>query len=486
MATLAIAVTILLFALLVVGIPVGFALGISGAVGLLAVGGPRIVFGVLATTPLSSTASYELITIPMFLLMAEFVIMSGVANDLFRAAATWVGRVPGGLGVATALAGAGFGAISGSSTAAAATLSATTIPAMIEQGYEPKLACGVVAISGTLAMLIPPSIALVLFGIIADVSIGKLLIAGIIPGILVTFTIALTVFALVMLDPRRAPIGRSYSLREKVASLKVAGPMCVLFTLVTGIIYLGVATPTEAAGFGAMGAFLLALKSGTVNRRSLHTALVNAAGTACMIFMIILGAKVFGYFLTLTQFTQQAVALVNSLGLSRWVVLAIILLVYLILGCIMDQVAILILTVPVMLPVVVALGFDPIWFGVIVIVLAEGGPVDAARGAQRVRGGAIQRTSDIRDLSRHDAARRRAPVAAYHPGCLPGDHPVAAFTHGIACVAADWSRSAGASRCGRSVVGHPAGPAATPSPLVRKYDAAAGMLSLPSLHRTSM
>lgn len=370
---LALGITAFLFALIAIGVPVGFALGIAGTIGLGMIGGVPMILGVLQTAPVSSLASYELITVPLFLLMAEFVILSGVANDLFKAAAAWVGRVPGGLGVATAIAGAGFGAISGSSTAAAATLSATTIPAMMKQGYEPRMACGVVAISGTLAMLIPPSIALVLYGIIADVSIAKLLVGGVVPGILVTFTIAITVVILVLLDPSRAPVGRRHSWGEKFASLRVVGPMVLLFMAVTGVIYLGIATPTEASGIGAFGAMLLALKERALNLKTLRAALVAAAGTSCMIFMIIVGARVFGYFFTLTQATQQIVALVAALAVSKWVILALILTGYLILGCIMDQVAILILTVPVVLPVIKALGFDPVWFGVIVIVLAEVG-----------------------------------------------------------------------------------------------------------------
>lgn len=373
MLTTTIFVTVFLFAMLAAGVPVGFALGIAGAVGLYGIGSAPMVAGILETAPLSTTASYELITVPMFLLMAEFVILSGVADDLFKAAATWVGRVRGGLGIATAIAGAGFGAISGSSTAAAATLSATTIPAMMKQGYEPKMACGVVAISGTLAMLIPPSVALVLFGIIADVSIGKLLIGGVIPGLLVTLTIALTVYALVLLDPRRAPLGQRYTMREKFVSLKVAGPMIALFMAVTGVIYLGVATPTEAAGLGAFGAFLLAWKEGKINLGTLRTALVDAAGASCMIFMIIVGARIFGYFFTLTQTTQQIVGAIGAWNVSPWVIITVILIGYLILGCIMDQIAILILTVPIVLPVIKALGFDPVWFGVIVIVVAEVG-----------------------------------------------------------------------------------------------------------------
>lgn len=373
MVVLTICVIVLLFTLLAFGVQVGFSLGISGALGLLILGGPNVMFGVLRTAPLSSTSSYELITVPMFLLMAEFVILSGVANDLFRAASTWVGRLPGGLGIATAIAGAGFGAISGSSTASAATLSATTIPEMIKLGYDPKVACGVVAISGTLAMLIPPSIALVLFGIIADVSIGKLLIGGVIPGILVTLTIALTVYTLVLIDPTCAPGSRKYTYRQKFASLKVAGPMIMLFMAVTGVIYLGIATPTEGAGLGAFGAFILVIRARGMDLRSILTATRRAAGTSCMIFMIILGAKVFGYFLTLTQTTQKLVAGVGSLGLAPWEVMTIIIVIYLLLGCIMDQIAILILTVPIVLPVVVSLGFDPVWFGVMVIIVAEVG-----------------------------------------------------------------------------------------------------------------
>jgi len=368
-------ITALLFALLAIGIPVAFALVTAGALGLYLVGGWDTLVGVLSTAPLSTAASYELISVPLFILMAEFVIMSGVADNLFKAAATWVGRVPGGLGMATALAGAGFGAISGSSTAAAATLSSTTMPAMLKQGYDPKLAGGVVAISGTLAMLIPPSIALVLYGIIADVSIGALLIGGVIPGILVTLVIMGTVRVLVFIDPKAAPGGRAYSMREKLASLKVVGPMLFLFMAVTGVIYTGIATPTEASALGAFGAFLIALWERKVTRAALARALVRAAHAGCMIIMIVVCAKIFGYFFTLTQSTQSLVAWVSSLDASRWAILGLILLGYLILGCLMDQVAILILTVPIVLPLVKALGFDPVWFGVIVIVMAEVGLV---------------------------------------------------------------------------------------------------------------
>lgn len=370
----------LLFALLAIGMPVGFAMAVSGALGLLATAGMAATIGVLETTPFSVTNSYELIAIPMFILMAELVVASGIADGLFHALAVWIGRVKGGLAVATALAGAGFGAISGSSTASAAALSATSIPAMLRAGYEPRFSCGVVAISGTLAMLIPPSIALVLYGIIAEVSIADLLIGGVIPGILVTFAIIATVYALLWHDPSLAPAGRSYSWREKLVVLKQVGPMLLLLFLVTGVIYVGIATPTEASALGAFGALVLTAAVGKLSYATLRHVLARSARATCMILMIVIGAHIFGFFLTLTQVTQMTVAFITSLDVSPYVVMAMIVFVYIILGCFMDQLAILILTVPIVVPAITALGFDPVWFGVVVVVTAEVGMVTPPLG----------------------------------------------------------------------------------------------------------
>lgn len=364
-----------LFFLLAIGAPVGFAMVVAGVLGLYLVGGIGMVTGVLKTAPLSTVSSYELITIPMFLLMAELVLVSGVADDLFRATAAWMGRVRGGLGMATALAGAGFGAICGTSTASAATLSSTSLPAMLKQGYEPRLAAGVVAISGTLAMLIPPSVALVVYGLLAEVNIGGLLIGGVIPGILVTLTIMATVWFLVWQDPSRAPEAAPVPWAEKLRLLRVVGPMVVLFGMVTGVIYTGVATPTEASALGAAGAFGLALWYRKLTPSTLRRALFRAAHGSCMIAMILLGAYVFGYFFTLTQVTQNLVAFVGGLEVSRWVIMALILCGYIVLGMFMDQIAILVLTVPVVLPLIKSLGFDPLWFGVVKIVTAEVGMI---------------------------------------------------------------------------------------------------------------
>ncbi len=362
-----------LFLMLVMGMPVGFAMAISGTLGLFVEGGMDMAFGVLGTAPVTAIGHYELITIPMFLLMAEMVLASGAADDLFTAASAWVGRVPGGLGMATALAGAGFGAICGTSTASAATLSSTSLPAMIRQGYEPRMAAGVVAISGTLAMLLPTSVALIIYGLIADVSIGKLLISGILPAMLVTCVILTTIALLVWQDPSRAPAVVAVSWRERFWLLRRVAPMVLLFTTITGVIYTGLATPTEASAVGALGAFLLALARGQLTPERCMRAVRHAAAGSCMIAMILMGASIFSYAFTLTQVTQELIGWVGELDLSRWVIIALLLAGYLVLGSFMDQMAILVLTVPVVLPLIKSLGFDPIWFGVIKIVTAEVG-----------------------------------------------------------------------------------------------------------------
>ncbi|MFO1143024.1 MAG: TRAP transporter large permease subunit [Amaricoccus sp.] len=369
----------LLLVLLVIGTPVALALLMSGAVGLYIVGGWDLFLGIVGTTAGASIQNYEFATVPMFILMANLIICSGVSDDMFNVAKTWMGRVPGGLAHATALTGAAFGAISGSSTAAAATLSATSIPGMLKQGYSPKLATGVAAISGTLAMLIPPSVAMIIYALLADMSVGRMLIAGVLPGILVTLTIIGTVAFLVWQHPDHAPPGRSYTLREKLVATKAAWTFIVLFMMVTGVIYTGVATPTEASAFGAVGALILALVRGA-RMKALVNAVVVTAQATCMIGFIILGALIFGYFLTISQITQGIIdGLVNS-GIPPFGIVVMLVLMYLILGCFMDIIAMLILTVPIVHPLIVQLGYDPVWFAVITIVMGEVGMVTPPLG----------------------------------------------------------------------------------------------------------
>ena len=369
----------LLFVLMFIGLPVAMSLILSGAIGLFAVGGLRLLFGVVTSTPLASIQGFEFLAVPMFILMANLIIVSGVSDDLFSVAKTWMGRIPGGLAHATAITGALFGAISGSSTAAAATLSTTSIPGMLKQGYSMKLATGVAAISGTLAILIPPSIAMVLYALLAEMSVGKMLIAGILPGILVTLTIMATVLFLVWRHPEHAPPASGYTFREKILSLRSSWTFILLFMLVTGIIYTGIATPTEASAFGAMGSLGLALWR-RAGFKEVSRALITTVEASCMIAFIVLGAMIFGYFLTLTNATQNLISYVMSLGLPGWVVIVLLLLMYLIMGCFMDLIAMLILTIPLVQPLIVHLGYDPIWFAVITIVMGEVGLVTPPYG----------------------------------------------------------------------------------------------------------
>ncbi|MCW5770542.1 MAG: TRAP transporter large permease [Rhodospirillaceae bacterium] len=375
---LAAGIILLLFVLLILGLPVAFSLALAGGIGLMALGGTGMMLGVLETTPLSTVESYELITVPMFILMAELLIISRISDEMFDVVASWVERLPGGLAIATALTGAAFGAISGSSTASAATLSTSSIPAMLRRGYEPRFASGAVAISGTLAMLIPPSIALILYGILSGASIAKLLIAGIVPGFLVAATIIATILILLWRNPALAPASAVRTANPH--ALAAAISFFVLFATVTGVIYLGVATPTEASALGALGALALAAARRRLSLTTLKEALYKTARSTSMIATIMLGAAIFGYFLTVTQTTPKIVASIESAELPRWIVLLAILLIYLILGCFLDQIAILILTVPIMLPLIAKLGYDPIWFGVLIVVTGEIGMVTPPLG----------------------------------------------------------------------------------------------------------
>lgn len=368
-------VVVLLLLMLAIGLPVAFALGIAGALGLLIFGGSSLLIGILSSAPTSGVASYEFMTIPMFLLMAEFMIASRISTSLFSAIACWTGRLPGGLGVATALTGAAFGAISGSSTAAAATLSKSSVPAMLSEGYERKFAGGIVSISGTLAMLIPPSVAIIFYGLLSGTSVAKLLMAGIVPGALVTLVIIVTIWFLIWRQPTIAGQGRAYTWTEKFASLRVAGPFAALFLIVTGLIYLGIATPVESSALGALGALVFTVVSGKMTRDVFIQAVTRACATSAMIGLIVICAQIFGYFITATGTTQALVEAVGAAGLSPLTVLLILVVLYVVLGCFLDQLSILILTIPIVLPVILQLGFDPVWFGILVIVLAEIGMV---------------------------------------------------------------------------------------------------------------
>lgn len=369
----------LLLVLLLAHVPVAFAIGIAAAVGLLAHGGPEMLLGIFESTPYSAV-SYSLSAIPLFILMAQLILHSGVTQDLFNAARVLVGRTPGGLGVATALAGALFSAICGSSTASAATLASTTVPEMTKHGYDPRLANGLVAVVGTLAAMIPPSIVLVFYAVLAEESVGQVLVAGFVPGALVTAAIIATTLLLIWRRPRLAPTAHAHTWRDKLRGLTAAGPIALLFLLVTGTIYVGVTTPTEAAALGVVGALAIGAARRRLPPSALRGAVAETITSSVMILMIITSAYLFGYFLTATQVTQRLVDAISAVPAPALAIFALIALIYLVLGFFMDQMAILALTVPVALPLIEELGFDPIWFGVVIVLLAEIGMVTPPLG----------------------------------------------------------------------------------------------------------
>lgn len=367
---------ILLFVFLALGMPIAFALGISGSIGLIMLGGFQMFGGILQTTPYESVSSYLLSTIPMFILMAEFMTASGITKDLFFAANKWLGRLPGGLALAAIFAGTGMAAVSGSSTASAATLSSAAVPEMRRYGYQMDFSLGVVSIAGTLAVMIPPSIALILYGILTETGIGSLLIAGIIPGLLTAIGYMITVFIYVKLRPEVAPqVKEVVPLKEKFESIKYTWPMLLLIVTVIVAIYTGIVTPTEAGALGAFVAFLIALAMRRLTVQKVNQALSRTLRSTTMILFIVIGAMIFSYFVTVTQVTQNLISFIQASDISKWVVLAAVVVIYLILGMFLDQIAILILTLPFTFPLITSLGFDPIWFGVIVTKTVEIGLV---------------------------------------------------------------------------------------------------------------
>ena len=362
---------IVLFALMLLRVPVGMAMGLVGVTGFGYLVGSGPALKLIGQTSMRTVTDYTFGVIPMFLLMGAFVSASGISSELFRAANTFVGHRRGGLGVATIAACAGFAAISGSSVATAATFSSVAYPEMRRYGYPQSFATGVIAAGGTLGAMLSPSTVLAVYGIITQQDIGKLFVAGIFPGLLAISMHMLTIGVIGAARPGFLPAGPRSEWRERLAGLRDVWAPLLLFVFVIGGLYGGVFTPTEAGGVGAGGAFLLGVARGRLSRAAIRASLLQATRTAAAVFTVLIGALLFGYFLTVTQVPQKVTEFMTGLGLGPYGVLALIMLMYLVLGCLMDAMAMIILTVPIIFPVVTALGFDPIWFGVIIVMTVE-------------------------------------------------------------------------------------------------------------------
>jgi len=362
---------LVLFILMLLRVPVGMAMGLVGVTGYAMLTDVTPALKLVGQTSMRTVTDYTFGVIPMFMLMGAFVSISGVSKELFKAANSFVGHMRGGLGIATIVACGGFAAICGSSVATAATFSAVAYPEMRRYRYPQSFSTGVIAAGGTLGAMLPPSTVLAVYAIITQQDIGKLFMAGVIPGILAMAMYVLTIAIIVRVKPDLLPAGEAKPWSERVKGLKDVWAPLVLFAFVIGGLYGGLFTPTEAGGMGAGGAFLLGVIRGKLNRAGIREALLQATRTAAAVFTVLIGALLFGYFLTITQTPQHLTEWLTGLGIGRYGILALIMVMYLVLGCLMDAMAMIILTVPIIFPVITHLGFDPIWFGVIIVMTVE-------------------------------------------------------------------------------------------------------------------
>ena len=360
-----------LIVLLFSGIHIGVAMGLIGFFGLAYLSGWEAALSVLGAVPFTTFGDYGLSVIPLFMLMGAFCFYAGISTDLFNTVHKWLGHFRGGLAMATVGACAGFAAVSGSSLATAATMGTVALPEMKKYNYDPALATGSIAAGGTIGILIPPSVILIIYAVLTEQSVGKLFLAGFIPGVLEAIFYIGVIYIICKINPHMGPPGPRTTFIEKIVALKSTWIVFLLFAMVIGGLYFGVFSPTEAAGVGAGGAFVFAFARGRLNWRNFRDSLVETTRTVAMIFVIILGAMIFGYFLAVTRLPFKLADFIGALPVSPYVIIILILVLYLFLGCVMDAMGMILLTVPILFPLTVKLGFDSIWFGIIIVRVFE-------------------------------------------------------------------------------------------------------------------
>jgi C4-dicarboxylate transporter, DctM subunit len=365
----------LLLVFFLLGMPVAFAMAFVGFVGFAYLAGVEPALSLLAQDIFHTFSSYPLSVIPLFILMGSLAFASGISQRLYRTAYTWVGHFRGGLTVATVLACAGFGAICGSSTATAATMGKIALPEMKKYNYDDTLATGTVAAAGTLGILIPPSTILIVYGILIEESIGKLFIAGVLPGILLTLAFVATVAFLCMRDPTIGPPGAPTTWKEKIRVLTGLIEAAILFLLAIGGLFLGWFSPTQAGAIGAGGALLIGLGRRQLTWEKFFEAGKDGLRTGCMVIFIITGAVIFGHFMAISTIPFELADWIGNLAIPPLAVMAILIFIYFIGGFFMDSMALVVVTIPIFFPIVEKLGFDSIWFGVIVVLVAEMGVI---------------------------------------------------------------------------------------------------------------
>lgn len=364
---------VVLLVLMLFRLPIGFAMALVGFVGFFYLGSLDGAFSVMGMEPFAAVSAYTFTVLPLFILMGQFAFHSGLSAKLFFLAHKWLGHLPGGLAMATIGGCAGFAAVSGSSIATAATMGSVSLPEMKKYNYAPTLATGCIAAGGTLGILIPPSACMIVYGIITEQSISELFIAGILPGILLAILFMVTIYILAKVNPKLGPSVPAASLREKLTVLMSCGDLLVLFLLVMGGLYIGFFTPSEAGAVGAAGAFFIGLVRKRLNLKGIGDALIETMQTTAMIFVIIIGAMIFNRFLAITTIPFVLASIISGLPIPPLATTIVIFLIYVLLGCFIDVMAMMLLTMPIFFPVVLALSIDPIWFGVVVVIVSEMG-----------------------------------------------------------------------------------------------------------------
>jgi len=367
-------------ALAFLGVPLGYVLLVVGIGGFATIRGINPALSMAGQQIIHIATNHELSVLPLFLLMGSFIHRARMSEDLYDAANAFVGHWRGGLAMATIAACAGFAAVSGSSVATAATMSRVAMPPMRRYRYADSLAAGAIAAGGTLGILIPPSVPMVIYGLLTEADIGRLFIAGIMPGLLMTALFMAAIYIAMIFRPAWGPRGERVPWKNRFRALRKVWAILILFLIVLGGIYFGVFTPTEAAAVGATGAFAFAVFRGAFSISDTFGALVEAARITAMLFVVLFGALTFSNFITLSGMVSQLVDWIDSLHLSPLGVVAAMCLIYLVLGAVFDSLAMLLLTVPIFFPIVTSLGLDPIWFGIIVIIVIEAGLISPPIG----------------------------------------------------------------------------------------------------------
>jgi C4-dicarboxylate transporter, DctM subunit len=358
-------------ALTMMGMPIGFSFTTVGFVGILFLKGLDPALSILGSMPYTWASNYNLVAVPLFILMGQFAFHSKISADLYDAAYKSVGKLPGGLALTTSLACTGFAACTGSSLASAATMGTIALPEMKKAHYDPGLATGCVAAGGTLGILIPPSVIFIIYGAMTWTSIGKLFIAGILPGLMLASMFLALIYFMCKRNLALGPPGPAFSFKERIASLAGIWGALVLFAIVIGGLYFGLFSPSEAGGVGAFGAFILLILKRRITKQNLSSALRDSARITCFSFTILIGAMIFGSLLSISALPAELTKWVVGLPISRYLILVLILVMYVPLGCIMDSLPMVLLTLPVVFPVIKTLGFDPVWFGVLLVLMSE-------------------------------------------------------------------------------------------------------------------